>query len=83
MTSFLEDADCVQEGKWTQSIAVGTQGFVEKTKQKLGIRAKGRKVVAAGEAYQLRETQVSYPVNLDLENDDIGVENAYFWNVYQ
>jgi hypothetical protein len=23
-------------GKWTQSIAVGTQGFVEETKQKLG-----------------------------------------------
>jgi hypothetical protein len=42
----------------------------------------GRKVVEAGEAYQLREPQVSYPANLDLENDDIGAENTYSWNVY-
>ncbi len=34
---FLKDGDCVREGEWTQSIAVGTQGFVEKTKQKHGI----------------------------------------------
>jgi hypothetical protein len=31
------------------------QGFVEKTRQELGIRAKGRKVVEAGPSYQLRE----------------------------
>jgi hypothetical protein len=79
---FLKDGDCVREGKWTQSIAVGTQGFVEKTKQKLGIRAKGRKVVETGEAYQLREPQVFYPSNFGLENDDIGAENTYFWDVY-
>jgi hypothetical protein len=35
VASFLEDGDCVREGKWTQSIAIGTQGFVENTKQKL------------------------------------------------
>ena len=48
----------------------------------LGIRAKGRKVVETGEAYQLREPQVSYPFNFGLENDDIGAENTYFWDVY-
>ncbi len=79
---FLKDGDCVREGEWTQSIAVGTQGFVEKTKQKLGIRAKGRKVVETGEAYQLREPQVSYSSNFGLENDDIGAENTYFRDVY-
>ncbi len=47
----------------------------------LGIRAKGRKVVEAGEAYQLREPQVSYPANFGLENDDIGAKNTYFWDV--
>ena len=82
VASLLEDGDCVREGKWTQSIAVGTQGYVEKTKQKLGIRAKGRKVVETGEAYQLREPQVSYPSNFGFENDDIGAENTYFWDVY-
>ena len=65
-------------GKWTQSIAVGTQGFVEETKQKLGIRPKGRKVVETGEAYQIRKSPVSYPSSFGLENDDIGAENANF-----
>jgi hypothetical protein len=26
--------------------------------------------------------KVSYPADLDLENDDIGAENTYFWDVY-
>ena len=71
VASFLKDIDFIREGKWTQSIAVGTQGFVEKSKQKFGIKAKGRKVVETGYAYQLREPQVSYPSNLGLENADI------------
>jgi hypothetical protein len=57
--------------------------FIPFKKQALGIRAKGRKVVEAGEAYQLRELQVSYPANFGLENDDIGAENTYFRDVYQ
>jgi putative transposase len=78
VATFLEDGNSVREGKWTQSIAIGGERFVNDTKQALGIRAKGRKVVEAGEAYQLREPQVSYPSNLDLENDDIVAENTYF-----
>ena len=58
------------------------QGFVEKTRQELGIRATGRKVVEAGPSYQLREPQVSNLANFGLENDDIGAENTYFWDVY-
>jgi hypothetical protein len=48
----------------------------------LGIRAKGRKVVEARPVYQLREPQVSYLTDFSLENDAVGVENTYFWNVY-
>jgi hypothetical protein len=48
----------------------------------LGIKAKGRRIVETGEAYQLRELQASYPSNFGLENNDIGAENTYFWDVY-
>jgi hypothetical protein len=47
-----------------------------------GIIAKGRNVVGAGEAYQLRKPQVSYPANFSFENDDIGAENTNYWDVY-
>ena len=56
---------------------------VKNIKQALGIGAKGRKVVEVGEAYQLREPQISYLANYDLENDDIGAGNTYLWNVFQ
>ena len=43
---------------------IGSERFLQNTKQTLGIRAKGRRVLESGEeAYQLREQQVSYPVN--------------------
>jgi hypothetical protein len=32
--AFLEDGNCVREAKWTQSIAIGSQGFVEKTRNR-------------------------------------------------
>jgi len=66
----LEDGDCVREGKWTQSIAIGSERFVENTKQQLGIRAKGCKVVESGVAFQLRESQVAYRADFGPENSD-------------
>ena len=53
----------------------------ERTKVEFGIRAKGRKVLEGGEAYRLREPQVSYPDVFGTKNADIGAENSYFWNI--
>lgn len=39
---------------------------------------KGQKVFEAGQAYQLREKEVSYMANFGPENDDIRAENGYF-----
>jgi len=36
------------------------KGFVEATKERLGLRAKGRKVFRSNEAYELREPAVPY-----------------------
>jgi len=52
----------IRDSKWTQSVAVGGKEFIEMTKDRLGYRAEGRKVVKSGEDYQLREQQVSYIV---------------------
>ena len=42
--------DHVRETKWSESIAVGTESFVEKIKEKLGGRAIGRGAVEAADA---------------------------------
>ena len=64
-----------------RSVAAGSEGFVERTKDELGIRAKGRKVLGSGEAFQLREPGICYRGIFGSKNDDIGTESSYFWNI--
>ena len=47
----------------------------------LGFKAKGRGVIEGVKRYQLREEAAPYMPFLRREKDDIGVENAYFWDV--
>ena len=72
--------NCDRESKWTESIAVGFKGFVEATKERLGIRAKGRKVFSNNGAYELREPAAPYKGDFDLENGVLRLKNTYFWN---
>ncbi len=80
MSDTLTDGVNLRDSKWTQSIAVGSERFLARTKQELGIRTKGRKVVKASSTHQLREPEISYMANISRKNDDIGAENGYFWN---
>ena len=49
-----------RESKWTESIAVGSKEFVEDTKERLGVKARGREVIGGDGTYQLRETAEPY-----------------------
>jgi hypothetical protein len=60
---------------------VGSERFVERTKDELGIRAKGRKAIESGDAFQLREPGACYRGISGIKNEDIGAENSYFWNI--
>jgi len=70
-----------REEVWTDSIAVGSKSFIMKVKSLLGFKAKGRDVIEAGEGYHLREQAGPYRTLFRAEKDDIGPENAYFWDV--
>ena len=77
---YLGDGRQGREEEWTDSIAVGTQPFVEKVKAVLGFRAKGRKIMRIGEGYQVREGPGPYTAFFSAEKEDIGLENTYSWN---
>ena len=49
-----------RDGKWSESVAVGAKSFVEKTKERLGIRALGRQLVKTADVYELKEPVSSY-----------------------
>ena len=53
---------------------------MEGIKEKLGIRAKGRKVRESGGLYHLYEAQVPYNIDFTPENSGLGAKNTYFWS---
>lgn len=78
--SLSNGRNCRQT-EWSESIAVGSKSFVKAIKAKLGILAKGRKITEKEGAFQLREEMGTYNAVFDSKKEDIGAENAYFWNV--
>jgi hypothetical protein len=74
------NADAVlRDGKWTETIAVGSESFVTMTKEKLGIRAKGREVVGEDGTYVLQEPPGSYSAIFGQENTVLRAQNEHFW----
>ena len=73
--------DCLQNGsdarddKWTKSIAVGDKQFIERTKEILGDKAKGRTKITSGTGLELREEQVPYG------DFDLDLDNKFYWDV--
>ena len=45
----------VKHTQWTKSIAFGSKQFIEVTLKRLGVKAKGRKIVGGKQSYELRE----------------------------
>jgi len=83
-SGFVEEALQKQgrehDGRWSESIAVGSEAFVRDTKERLGIKAVGREVMGDSGSYELREPEVSYEANFDPENGDLRQENAFYWD---
>jgi REP element-mobilizing transposase RayT len=74
-----------RESEWTDSIAVGGRSFVEKVKENLGFRAKGRTITGYKDRYQLRE-KVSDFDNASIHESEsdserhVALRNGLFWN---
>jgi hypothetical protein len=65
-------------GDQRAEVGVGSKNFVEGIKEKLGIRAKGRKVEGSRDLYHLRESQTAYNSDFTPENSDLRAENICF-----
>jgi len=56
---------------------VGSEEFVRRTRQRIGIKVKGRKVVEKGGAFTLREPMSDYGLYSGPENSPIVPEKYY------
>ncbi len=66
--------------KMTGSITFGSKAFIENVKARLNFRSKGRNVIEPGGEYQLRENLSSCKALFGGENEDIDLNNTYFWD---
>ena len=57
---------------------MGGEAFVRGIKERLGIRAKGRKVVGGESGFELREIPAPHVDVFGGENVDLSVENTFF-----
>ena len=69
-----------RDGKWTESIAVGSESYIEDTIQRLGIKAQGRKIIGGNKSCELRELAVPYGGNFTPENGPLRPQNVYYWD---
>ena len=80
ITKAVEESLGPRQPQWTESIAVGSEGFIADTKTRLGIRAKGRRANERNGQYELRESKCSYNAHFDPKKGHIEPENLYIWN---
>jgi len=83
---YIEEAlgskNQVRESKWSEAIAVGSRRFVEATKDRLGIKAKGRRVLGGDGSYEVREPAPAYGHDFGIKKSSLNLQNTYFWNDY-
>ena len=72
-----------RESCWSESIAVGSVGYVEDIRTRLGLNGNGR-VIEEQEFGQcvLREEPEPYNAVFDPQNERLSTENGYYWNYY-
>ena len=62
----LGGAEMGRDEIWTKSVAVGSEEFVRRTRQRIGIKVKGRKVVEKGCAtYTSRFEEYRYKIGIE------------------
>ncbi len=73
--SRLQAENKGRQAKRTQSVAVGGESFIEKIKEALGFKARGRKIRHDGDAFELREALKPYGPTSALASG-----NTFFWD---
>ena len=78
----LEGSGLERRPEWTESIAVGGESFLRAIKERLGIRAKGRKVAGGESRFELREGFAPYFHVFRGENVDLNKKTPSFGGKY-
>jgi len=70
-----------RQAAWSEAVAIGSEGFVERMKQEMGHKVVGRRPVQTGGACMLREPDSSYSLHFDGEKVGLRVENSVYFDI--
>ena len=65
---------------WSESLAVGSEGFVDKVQTLLGTKATNRKVTEMAGKHALREQSESYNIVSSAKNTALRLDNRFLWD---
>lgn len=68
-----------RDERWSESLAVGSQAFVESVKRELALKARHRAIEAADGSYALKQPQFPYTGHFDLKSGALRLKNTVFW----
>lgn len=77
----LANGNNFRQTQWTESIAVGSKGFIETIKEKLGKLAKGRKILENDGGFHLKENMGTYNTNSDIKKVNTVLKNTSYWDI--
>ncbi len=69
------------EDQWTQSIAVGSESFIDKIHKALGIKRKHRDIIEDGSSCFIKESTIPYNAHFATKMDLLRVGNTIKWDV--
>jgi putative transposase len=76
----LRNGVAPRDDRWSDSIAVGSERFVEQVKAELGSAVGRREIAVENKTYTLREPSPPYDHLFDGNNGVLSQNNAYLWD---
>jgi putative transposase len=74
MAAALQKGERMREPVWSESLAVGSRGFVERVGAELGVRARHRQIERCGDVSVLRDPGAPYGRHSGAESTPLSVE---------
>ena len=69
-----------RDERWSESLAVGSQAYLDQIKTELGRRASHRRIAESNGIHALREPAASYSARFAGKSDALRPNNTHFWS---
>jgi len=77
---MLKKKEFYTDPKWAESLAIGSETFLERIKDQLNLKAKTGRIKRSDDDLILSEAEIPYNTIFDSKNPALRNKNSYFLN---